>query len=85
MLSVSAGASAVTYVTADSRYYLAVASGVTQVTLSATPATYATITGGVSLGTALDVATGANTFYINVEAEDGTKKSNKVVISRASE
>ena len=83
LLSVSAGSSAVTYVTADNRYYLAVASGVTQVTLSATPATNATIYSGVTLGSAVDISTGANTFYINVEAEDGTKKANKIVISRS--
>ena len=82
--TVSLGSTAVTYVTADNAYELSVASNVTQATLTYQVATNATYSTGVENDTKLDLATGANTFYVGTIAEDGTKVSNKVVITRAS-
>lgn len=82
--SVSLGTTAVTYVTADNAYKLSVASNVTQQTLSYVLADKTTYYTGVSNDSTVDLSTGANTFYVGVIAEDGTKAQNKVVITRAS-
>lgn len=82
--TVSVGSSAAAYVTADDAYELSVASGVTQGILNYTLLSNTTVYSGVSTGTTVDFATGANTFYVGVIAEDGTRKSNKVIVTRAS-
>ena len=82
--SVSLDSSAVTYVTADKAYELSVASGVTQAVLSYELADRTAYYTGTTDGATVDLSTGENTFYVGVIAEDGTKGSNKVVITRAS-
>lgn len=83
--TVSLGATAVTYVTADNAYKLSVASGVTEATLSYTLISKTTVYTGTSNGATVALETGDNTFTVGVIAEDGTRGSNKVVITRASE
>ena len=83
--SVSLDSTAVTYVTADKAFELSVASGVTQGVLAYAVPSNATYYTGTTNGATVALSTGANTFYVGVTAEDGSKVSNKVVITRASE
>lgn len=77
------GTTATTNASGD--YVSSLASGTTQATITYELADRTTYYTGVTNGAVVNVTTGTNTFTIGVIASDGTKGTNKVVITVASE